>query len=121
MPDASPLPLAITFAPHDHPTDQTKEVQAKWRESEEYPINAWRRHRSRWADFLADYYITYDSLYEYSGWEPNFDDLARLHRQGRLGRFNLGYFPVYTEEGWPDVIKRIRARYEKAKALGLLE
>ncbi len=121
MPDASPLPLAITFSPHDHPTDQTKEVQAKWREMEEYPINAWRRHRSRWADFLADYYITYDSLYEYSGWEPNFDDLARLHRQGRLGRFNLGYFPVYTEEGWPDVIKRIRARYEKAKALGLLE
>ncbi|NLB97027.1 MAG: DUF4091 domain-containing protein [Armatimonadetes bacterium] len=121
MPDASPLPLAITFAPHDHPTDQTKEVQAKWREMEEYPVNAWRRHRSRWADFLADYYITYDSLYEYSGWEPNFEDLARLHRQGRLGRFNLGYFPVYTEDGWPDVIKRIRARYEKAKALGLLE
>ena len=70
MPDAPPLPLAITFAPHDHPTDQTKEVQAKWREMEEYPVNAWRRYRSRWADFLADYYITYDSLYEHRDGSP---------------------------------------------------
>lgn len=127
LPDASPLPLAITFAPHDHPQPETAELQAQWRQSPEYPVNAWRAHKSEWAQFLADYYITIDSLYEYSGWAPAFEELKRLHDQGRLGVFNLGYFSALGdgEEAlaqWrASVIGRLRPRYEKAKELGLLD
>ncbi len=108
MPDASPLPLAITFAPHDHPLPETKAAQMKWRQSEDYPVNAWTKHRSQWADFLANYYITIDSLYGYKDWEPAFDDLQRLHDQGRLGRFNLGYYGLCR--GKPEQIKAWRAK-----------
>ena len=126
VPDASPLPSAITFAPHDHPTPDTKAQQLKWRQSEDYPVNAWKKHRSRWADFLADYYITIDSLYNYGGRLPAFEDLKRLHEQGRLGRFNLGYYgkcgesPEAVEKWTAQTIGRLRPRYEQAKALGLL-
>ncbi|HPS02733.1 MAG TPA: DUF6067 family protein, partial [Candidatus Sumerlaeota bacterium] len=34
----SPLPLAITFAPTDHPRETGKEEQAEWRKSENYPV-----------------------------------------------------------------------------------
>ncbi|MBM3497472.1 MAG: hypothetical protein FJX74_02270, partial [Armatimonadetes bacterium] len=127
LPDVSPLPMAITFAPHDYPTAESTEAQAKWRESPDYPINAWQAHRAEWADFLADYYITIDSLYEYGGWSPAFDDLKRLHDQGRLGVFNLGYYGVLGEgeqalkEWQAATLDRLRPRYERAKALGLLE
>ncbi|MFQ6097770.1 MAG: glycoside hydrolase domain-containing protein, partial [Armatimonadota bacterium] len=127
LPDRSPLPLAITFAPHDHPQPETKARQAEWRKSPDYPINAWKKHRSEWADFLADYYITMDSLYEYKGWEPAFEDLKRLDEQGRLGVFNLGYFSTLEEDqkaadAWrANVLERLRRRYERAKELGILD
>ena len=126
MPDASPLPMAITFAPHDHPRPETKAQQMEWRQSEDYPVNAWKKHRSRWADFLADYYITIDSLYDYGGRLPAYNDLQRLHEQGRLGRFNLGYYskcgesPEAVEKWTAQIMDRLRPRYERAKALGLL-
>ncbi|MHB8972240.1 MAG: DUF4091 domain-containing protein [Pirellulaceae bacterium] len=60
LPDRSPLDLAITFSPGDHPSPETQAQQAEWSKSADYPIHAWQRHRLEWADFLADYYITYD-------------------------------------------------------------
>lgn len=125
LPDRSPLPLAITFAPHDHPPPETKDRQAEWRQTESYPINAWRKHKLRWADFLADYYITYDSLY-HSGM-PDPEVLERLHRQGRLGHYNLGYYgyPGAGEgalEKWKaSHLPRLRAAYDKSKELGVLD
>ena len=125
LPDTSPLPLAVTFAPHDHPTAETRAEQAEWRKSEDYPVNAWKKHRLQWADFLADYYLTYDSLYSYQA--PDFELLVRLDRQGRLGRFNLGYYGACGEapsaiENWKDkTLARLRPAYEKAKSLGLLD
>jgi hypothetical protein len=119
--------MAITFAPQDFPTAETQETQAKWRESPDYPVNAWREHRAEWADFLADHYITIDSLYQYSGWNPHFEDLKRLHDEGRLGTFNLGYFSVLGEEEkalekWrAGVLDRLRPRYDRAKELGILD
>ena len=119
LPDASPLPLAITFWPHDHPATKSA--------APDYPVNAWKRHKSEWADFLADYYITIDSLYAYGDWEPAFEDLKRLHDQGRLGVFNLGYFPVLGEgqeaqDAWrANVLDVLRPRYERAKELGILD
>ena len=130
VPDASPLPLAITFAPHDHPTSETREQQVQWRESPNYPLNAWKNKRLEWGDFLADYYITYDSLYAYGPGTreiPDFEVLRRLHRQGRLGMFNLGYYGTLSEdpeeaEKWKESVDaRIGAAYREAKELGLLE
>jgi hypothetical protein len=127
LPDTSPLPLAVTFWPHDHPQPETKEAQTRRRESEDYPINAWKKHRQKWADFLADYYLTYDSLYSYPGWTPDFDMIQHLHEAGRLGRFNLGYYgpcgesPEQIKEWKADICTRIQPAYEKAKQLGVLD
>jgi len=127
LPDTSPLPLAVTFWPHDHPLQETNEVQTRWRESEEYPINAWKKHRLKWADFLADYYLTYDSLYSYNDWTPDFEIIERLHTEGRLGCFNLGYYgpcgesPEHRKKWEADVLSRVRPAYEKAKQIGVLD
>lgn len=128
MPDASPLPMAITFWPHDHlQGGQNNAEQETWRSEPDYPIRAWRKHKSEWADFLAEYYITMDSLYAYADWEPQFDELKRLKDAGKLGTFNLGYYSKYpaSEDGvqaWrAATIDTLRPRYEKAKDLGILD
>lgn len=128
MPDASPLPMAITFWPHDHlQGGQNNAEQETWRSEPDYPIRAWRKHKSEWADFLAEYYITMDSLYAYGDWEPQFDELKRLKDAGKLGTFNLGYYSKYpaSEDGvqaWrAATIDTLRPRYEKAKDLGILD
>jgi hypothetical protein len=105
LPKQSPLPLAITFAPDESPLETTKQEQAEWRKSESYPLNAWRKHKTEWVDFLADYYISYDSLYHRD--QPDFEMLSRLHEQGRLGLFNLGNndkpgSEPDAEKKWPD-------------------
>lgn len=127
VPDRSPLPLAITFWPHDHPTAETRQQQEKWRKSADYPINAWRQQRRQWGDFLADYYITYDSLYSYAGWAPDFEILKRLDDRGQLGMFNLGYYGTLGEspaalEAWKkNTLNRIKNAYDRAETLGLLD
>jgi len=125
LPDGSPLPLAITFAPHDHPADATQAEQAAWRREADYPVNAWRARRLEWADFLADYRITYDSLYHQAA--PDFEVLQRLKGQGRLGVFNLGYWYYFDDRPsdqakWRErTLPRLREAYTRAKDLGLLE
>jgi hypothetical protein len=125
MPDHSPLPMAITFAPGDNVLPETEKEQAEWRKSEEYPVKAWAKHKTEWADFLADYYISYDNLY-HSGM-PDFEVLTHLHQQNRLGQFNLGYYghvgshPVDLENWKAATLPRFRQAYAKAKELGLLD
>jgi hypothetical protein len=125
LPDRSPLPLAITFSPGDNSIPQTEKQQAEWRKSDDYPANAWKKHKLRWADFLADYYITYDSLYHQG--MPDFEVLMHLKQQGRLGVFNLGYYggvgprPEDLQKWKADHLPRLRAAYTKAKELGLLD
>lgn len=125
LPDHSPLPLAITFSPEDNAIPQTQSAQAEWRKSEEYPVNAWKKHRLAWADMLADYYISYDSLYHHG--MPDFEVLTHLHQQGRLGPFNLGYYghlgtgPDAAAKWRSDNLPRLRAAYTRAKELGLLD
>ncbi len=124
LPDRSPLPLAITFSPEDHPLPETQAQQAAWRQSADYPVNAWKKHKLRWGDFLADYYITYDSLYHHG--MPDYEVLARLRDQGRLDRFNFGYYGhagtnAADVEAWKaQNLPRYRDAYTRAKALGLL-
>jgi len=110
LPAHTPLPTAITF--FERKNQMGGEAN-------------WDTMKLRYADFLADYYIDYDSLYRQG--EPDFEIVDRLHKQGRLVAFNLGNVFNAGIKG-KDVAKavaatvtRIRPAYEKAKARGLLE
>ena len=109
----SPLPMAITFMPSGKGTNDFR--------------NAWcsRELKEVYCDFLADYFITWDSLYVNPGREPQWDMLLRLKKQGRLGLFNLCYYwwmwpgDKGEEQFREKYLPTFRARYEKAKELGL--
>jgi hypothetical protein len=121
LPDSTPLPLAVTFWPMFYEPDG----KGGWREGW-YNRLDWQRHKWEWADLLADYYLTTDTLYGGANWTPDFDSLAKLKQQGRLGRFNLGYYgpcgetPEEIEKWRKTTLEVIRPRYQKAKELGLL-
>ena len=128
VPRKSPLPMAITFAPGpsaQFATPEEKVLNANLLKDPEYPGNLWYKHELEWGDFLADYYITMDSLY-HNG-QIHWGVLTRLKEQGRLSRFNLGYWHYFTggadaEAKWRDSkVKQLKAAYDKAKELGLLE
>ncbi|MBC8869813.1 MAG: DUF4091 domain-containing protein [Planctomycetes bacterium] len=110
LPHHAPLPTAITFFE---------------RKAQMGGEDNWHEMKLKYADFLADYYIDYDSLYR-SG-SPDYEIVKRLHDQGRLVAFNLGnVFNAGTkaegfEQAITETVKRIRPAYEKAKALGLLD
>lgn len=109
LPDHSPLPMAITF--YERPGQMGGN-------------NNWPQRRLEYADFLADYYINYDSLYR-SG-PPDFEIVERLHKQGRLVAFNLGnvFNGGAPTQGFDaalkDTVERLREAYDQAKSLGLL-
>ena len=114
----SALPLLITFKPAGSKRDAASAV------------SCWSRHRERWIDFLADYFIVPDDLYrvDYGECKIDFDTLERLKREGRLGLFNLGYwgYPQSTNETHlasmrKDIDSRIGKAYRAAKERGLLE
>jgi len=130
VPKKSPLPLAITFAPEPHlqfATDEDTALAGRLRADPKSPINAWRAHGTEWGDFLADYYMTMDSLYHRGMGGIHWDVLLRLKEQGRLGVFNFGYWD-YPKDMKPETLaawsKSIHERfdpvYAKAKQLGLL-
>ncbi len=110
LPDHSPLPTAITFF--------ERKPQMGGEQN-------WQKMKLSYADFLADHYIDYDSLYRQES--PDYEIVQRLHDQGRLVAFNLGnVFNAGTkEEGFDEAVAqtvaRIRPAYDKAKELGLLD
>ena len=110
LPDHTPLPTAITF--FERKPQMGGEA-------------SWPEMKLQYADFLADYYIDYDSLYR--GGSPDYEIVRRLHDQGRLVAFNLGnVFNAGTkaegfEQAIAQTVERIRPAYEKAKQLGLLD
>ena len=132
LPRASPLPLAVSFNPETW-TDWSllpsavRKSRERMRADPEAPVNAWKRHRQEWGSFLADYYITMTSLYNGGSSDVNWDVLARLRREGRLGCFNIGYWhPLYDHDlpndgaAWrAGTLRRIRDNYAKAKENGL--
>ncbi|MBQ9431938.1 MAG: DUF4091 domain-containing protein [Kiritimatiellae bacterium] len=125
----SPLPMAITFAPnihHGEANDAEWQATAKAiRDDPDSPINAWKKHEKEWGDFLADHYITMDSLYHRG--TIHFEVLKRLKEQGRLGKFNLGYWHYFdnsegAEQKWRDTtLASLKKMYAQAKEYGLLD
>lgn len=130
VPKKSPLPLAITFSPEPHlqfATDEDLALAKKLRADPLSPLNAWRKHEVEWGDFLADHYLTMDSLY-HGGKGIHWDVLLRLKEQGRLGLFNLGYWSYpgnmepATLDAWAkNIHARFDAPYAKAKELDILD
>ena len=113
MPMASPLPTAMSMY-------------------DQYARNFapdWEKVKPVWADFLADYYIDYDSLYRAG--PPDYELLSVLERQGRLVAFNLGFFSgrAFTADMTDDqfeqtlgkIMEGLRASYDGARAAGLLD
>lgn len=120
VPARTPLDLAVTF----HPMYYEPNGSGGWQEGT-YRSTEWQKHKLQWGDMLADYYLSYDSLYHSE--QPDWEVLDRIHKQGRLGRFNLGYY-VACGESEEEIAKwkaatlpRIRLGYDAAKERGLLE
>ena len=125
VPDAQPLPLALTFHP-EHSGNNDAALRNNWKDPE-FPLVQWSKHKKEWARMLADYYITYDSLYDYnSSWRVDFDMIKDQRDKGQLGMFNLGGFWAGVENpagdyGMDGVVARLRPAYEKAKEMGVLD
>jgi len=128
VPRRSPLPMAVSLTAIPHIADDTAASKAdceSLRNDPETPINVWKRHRAEWGTFLADYYITMDSIYNTKklGDMPDFDLFQRLRAEGRLDVFNLGYWSRIGKGGeaaWrTNHLPRLKANWEKAKALGM--
>lgn len=119
VPARTPLDLAVTFQPMYYEPDGA----GGWQEGG-YRFSEWQKHKLAWGDMLADYYLSYDSLYHSQ--QPDWEVLDRIRTQGRLGRFNLGYYGACGESeeeiaGWKAAtLPRIRLGYEAAKERGLL-
>ena len=127
LPNRPMLPLAVTFWPNDGLMPKCNpEFDPEARKSPAAPVHAWKKHKKAWRDMLAGYGLMIDSLYEYGDWAPEFELLAELDREGKLGMFSLGYYHPASENpadnyGMQSTIDRIRPRYEKAKRLGILK
>ena len=130
---SSPLPLMVScFAPwvrnNALPKEGRDEIARRIRNSDYF--KAWKSNEVAYCDFLSDYYVSWGAdLYpggDSSG-EPRWAMLKRQKDRGRLGFFNLylwypmGGGPNAEAEWRKKTIPVIRARYEKAKTLGIAD
>lgn len=107
MPACTPLPTAIT-AIHPANTQHVRDVICGG-------ADKWAKMKYVYADFLADYYIDFDNLYNDNS--PDFEILKHLHDEGRLTAFNFGYFTSDIAAN----IARFKPIYAKAKELQILD
>jgi hypothetical protein len=107
MPDCTPLPTAITFLVPEYKSRIINEIcgAENWNKKLKYD----------YADFLADYYIDFDSLYESA--PPDYEVLKYLHDKNKLVAFNYGYFGGDPQSN----VERFRPIYEKCKEMGIID
>lgn len=106
LPDCTPIPTAITALIGESKDRIIKEIigEENWQKKMKYV----------YADFLADYYIDFDHLYEPG--PPDYDILKHLHDQGRLVAFNLGNIDNAGKS-----VDHFKPIYEKCKEMGILD
>jgi hypothetical protein len=106
MPDCTPIPTAITALIGESKDHIIKDIcgEDNWQKKMKYD----------YADFLADYYIDFDHLYEPG--PPDYEILKRLHDQGRLVAFNFGNIDNAGKN-----VAHFKPIYEKCKELGILD
>ena len=125
MPKVSPLPLAINFHPQYRGVGLEKTETKPLRDDTCAAHNRWKAHKDEWVDFLADHFVTMDSIYRWS--PPDYGVLERLRRQGRLGMFNIVYWDAsypqpHNRRKWQDSMKgRMESGYEWARTNNLLD
>ena len=101
LPKTSVIPVCVMFNPGNRAHTIGKECASAFNSDPESPVNAWRRHKEQWIDFLADHLIS-PSFNLYGRGFKGISDIAgleRLHSQGRLGLVNIGYwaYPSSTD------------------------
>lgn len=135
LPRLSTFPVVMNFNPRSGvgwlPTNAEFAERQAAKKDPDAPANIWKKRHAQWVDFLADYLITYDSLYRVSRSEhdpePNWNALVRLRDQGRLGPFNLAYWGMRgasekSMRQWREKsVPYYRKIYDKAKSLGILD
>ena len=110
LPDHMPLPTAITFF------EQKPQMGGEAN---------WAKMKLQYADFLADYYMNYDSLYRQG--PPDFEIIKHVHDRGQLVAFNLGNIlngggkEEELDAAMAKLIAELKPGYEKAKELGILD
>ena len=115
----SELPLAINFNPGGMGADAKKRIAA----APEAPARMWARHKEEWVDFLADYLIPFDGLYDWGDPRRLFAQ-KRLLAQGRSGLMNLRYWgPCGSGKEAMDkfretIVEGIKASYKNAVDAG---
>lgn len=117
MPERPPIPVATSFIGREEsllPGD-TKVIRDVIGTAEYHKTVKYQH-----ADFLADYFLDYNSLY--TG-PPDFDVLSYLHEKGRLGTFNLGFFGPGASEATGQIasLDKLKALHDTAAARGLIE
>jgi hypothetical protein len=115
LPDESPLPLAITTRGDDF--------------FPRYSSQPWETFKYKYADFLGEYYLSYDDLYRHGA--PDMELITYMHDRGTLGKFNLGTldYTVLTpalseaqlETETDKLIADLRESYDLAKSAGVLD
>ncbi len=117
VPDCSPLPTAITFLVPEFKDHIINDICGK--------ENWHKKLKFAWADFLADYYINFDSLYERAE-PPDYEVLKHLHDQGRLVASNFGNFDSAgtkdnsgNDPGY--AVRKYKPVYEKCRQMGILD
>ncbi|MBR2839166.1 MAG: DUF4091 domain-containing protein [Kiritimatiellae bacterium] len=123
LPATSPLPTMITFSPwFDSSNPKYDESYKAAMTGPDSPIVRWRSRKREWCDFLADYYITMDTIYLRND-SPDVDSFRRLKGQGRLGLVNIGnwnFFKDGDEANWREkTLRRLKTSYGKIKSAGL--
>ena len=128
----APLPVAVTFAPNVEggtgmPGGMDRAALDALRRNPEGPIAKWRRHAPEWTDFLADYLISYDSLY-HGGDTNRLERVRQLRDEGRLGCVNVGYWfcpqsdkPADMTKWRDSTLPRLMKFYEGLRALGVAD
>lgn len=106
LPDCTPIPTAITALVGESSDRIINDICGR--------DNWQRKLKYDYADFLADYYIDFDHLYEPG--PPDYDILKHLHDEGKLVAFNLGSFDNAGKN-----IDHFKPIYEKCEEMGILD
>ena len=126
LPVEPPLPTAITWGPEYHAPDGEDRDFFRSVDTPRSPVRLWQQHKAEWREFLADYYISMDSIYKWDDRPLDVETFVRLKERGRLAPINLGFWYGISKPAdeaiWrTNTLVRIKKAYAQLKAAGLAD